>query len=155
MGLPQVSHYPRLGSIGIGSNRPLSRNDVVGKPFSYPELRARVQAVLRRTAPRQPGAVPTAGPVRIDRRRRTVTVGDRAVDVRGLEYALLCVLAADPTRVFTRNELMNEIWNYTGARTRTLDSHASRLRIKLINDTHRLVINVWGVGYRLNDGELR
>ncbi len=129
-------------------------DDVIAKPFSYPELRARVEAVLRRTAPRQPGAVLTAGPVRIDRRRRTVTVGDRAVEVRGLEYALLCALAAEPTRVFTRNELMNEIWGYTGARTRTLDSHASRLRIKLANDTHRLVINVWGVGYRLIDGQL-
>ena len=67
-------------------------DDVIAKPFSYPELRARVQAVLRRTAPRQPGAVLTAGPVRIDRRRRTVTVGNRAVEVRGLEYALLCAL---------------------------------------------------------------
>ena len=124
-------------------------DDVIAKPFSYPELRARVQAVLRRMTPREPGAIVTAGPVRIDRRRRTVAVGDRAVQVRGLEYALLCALAAEPTRVFTRNELMNEIWGYTGARTRTLDSHASRLRIKLANDTHRLVINVWGVGYRL------
>jgi DNA-binding response OmpR family regulator len=130
-------------------------DDVIAKPFSYPELRARVQAVLRRTAPRQPGAVVTAGPVRIDRRQRTVTVGNRDVELRGLEYALLCALAAEPTRVFTRDELMNRIWGYTSTRTRTLDSHASRLRIKLINDTHHLVINVWGIGYRLMDGELR
>ena len=118
-------------------------DDVIAKPFSYPELRARVEAVLRRMAPREPGAIVSAGPVRIDRRCRTVPVGNRAVEVRGLEYALLCALAVEPTRVFTRNELMNEIWGYTGARTRTLDS---RLRIKLANDTHRLVINVWGVG---------
>ena len=129
-------------------------DDVIAKPFSYPELRARVEAVLRRMTPREPGAIVSAGPVRIDRRCRTVTVGNQAVELRGLEYALLCALAVEPTRVFTRNELMNEIWGYTGARTRTLDSHASRLRIKLANDTHRLVINVWGVGYRLIDGEL-
>ena len=126
-------------------------DDVITKPFSYPELRARVQAILRRTAPRQPGAVLAAGPVRIDRRRCAVTVGDRAVELRGLEYALLCALAAEPTRVFTRDELMSEIWGYASNRTRTLDSHASRLRHKLSNDTHRLVINVWGVGYRLMD----
>jgi DNA-binding response OmpR family regulator len=83
-----------------------------------------------------------------------VTVGDRTVELRGLVYALLCALATEPTRVFTRNEVMNEVWGYTGARTRTLDSHASRLRIKLANDTHRLFINVWGVGYRPRDGQL-
>jgi DNA-binding response OmpR family regulator len=126
-------------------------DDVIAKPFSYPELRARVQAVLRRTAPRQSSAVITAGPLRIDRRRRAVTVRERAVELRALEYALLCTLATEPSRVFTRDELMNAIWGYTSARTRTLDSHASRLRRKLSSDTHRLVINVWGVGYRLMD----
>jgi DNA-binding response OmpR family regulator len=53
---------------------------------------------------------------------------------------------------FTREELMREVWGYQSAgRTRTLDSHACRLRAKLSSDTHRLVINVWGVGYRLID----
>ncbi len=126
-------------------------DDVITKPFSYPELRARVEAILRRMTPRQTGAIVSAGPVRIDRRRRSVTVVDRTVQLRGLEYQLLCTLATEPTRVFTRDELMNEIWGYTSARTRTLDSHASRLRNKLTNDTHHLVINVWGVGYRLID----
>jgi DNA-binding response OmpR family regulator len=55
--------------------------------------------------------------------------------------------------VFTREELMRDVWGYRSAgRTRTLDSHACRLRKKLSCDTHRLVINVWGVGYRLKDG---
>ncbi len=126
-------------------------DDVIAKPFSYPELRARIVAVLRRTNPRRPSTVLTAGPVRIDRRQRAVTVGNRAVELRGLEYDLLCVLAAEPTRVFTRHELMNTIWGYTSTRTRTLDSHASRLRRKLDNNSHSLIINVWGVGYRLLD----
>jgi DNA-binding response OmpR family regulator len=126
-------------------------DDVIAKPFSYPELRARVDAVLRRTAPRRPGTVITAGPVHVDRRRRSVRVGERTVELRALEYALLCALATEPSRVFTRNELMNAIWGYSNTRTRTLDSHASRLRNKLSTDTHRLVINVWGVGYRLLD----
>jgi DNA-binding response OmpR family regulator len=127
-------------------------DDVLVKPFSYPELRARIAAVLRRTAPRQPRRVLTAGPVLIDLRDRSVTVNERLVDLTANEYRLLCQLAAEPTRVFTREELMREVWGYGAAsRTRTLDSHACRLRAKLASDTHRLVINVWGVGLRLVD----
>ncbi len=72
------------------------------------------------------------------------------------EFALLGVLASDPTRVFTREELLRDVWGYhPGARTRTLDSHASRLRKKLeaAHPGLRLVVNVWGVGYRLTDSE--
>lgn len=124
-------------------------DDVILKPFSYPELRARIAAVLRRTTPRQPQPVLSAGGVRIDLRTRTATVADRAVELSAIEYQLLCTLAAEPTRVFTREELMRSIWGYSSARGRTLDSHASRLRRKLATDTDKLVINVWGVGYRL------
>jgi DNA-binding response OmpR family regulator len=98
-------------------------DDVVGKPFFYPELRARVGAVLRRTAPRQPGRVLEAGPVRIDLRRREVTVSTRVVELAAMEYELLGKLACEPARVFTREELMRDVWGYTGVRTRTLDSH--------------------------------
>jgi DNA-binding response OmpR family regulator len=128
-------------------------DDVVVKPFSYPELRARIAAVLRRTAPRQPRTVVSAGPVRVDLRNRAVTIDERPVELSAVEYRLLCHLAADPTRVFTREELLRDVWGYQSAgRTRTLDSHACRLRAKLSCDTHRLVINVWGVGLRLIDG---
>ncbi len=128
-------------------------DDVVVKPFSYPELRARIAAVLRRTIQRQPRPMLTAGPVCIDLRRRAVTVADRSVALSGLEYELLGKLASDPTRVFTRRELMSDVWGYSCGHTRTLDSHACRLRAKLANDTHRLVINVWAVGYRLLDAD--
>jgi DNA-binding response OmpR family regulator len=71
----------------------------------------------------------------------------------GRRRRLLCHLADEPTRVFTREELLRDVWGYQAAgRTRTLDSHAWRLRAKLACDTHRLVINVWGVGLRLIDG---
>jgi DNA-binding response OmpR family regulator len=126
-------------------------DDIVSKPFSYPELRARIAAVLRRTSPRVPPPVLAAGPVHIDLRQRSVTVAGRPVELRALEYQLLCKLASEPTRVFTRNELMRDIWGYTTGHTRTLDSHASRLRAKLVNESHNIVINVWGVGYRLID----
>jgi DNA-binding response OmpR family regulator len=127
-------------------------DDVIVKPFSYPELRARIAAVLRRTAPRQPRPTLTAGPVRIDLRDRSVSVDDRSVELSAVEYRLLCQLAGEPTRVFTRAELMAEVWGYAApGRTRTLDSHACRLRRKLACDTHRLVINSWGVGFKLLD----
>jgi hypothetical protein len=77
-------------------------DDVVVKPFSYPELRARIAAVLRRTRPRQPRPVLSAGPVRIDLRERRVTVDERAVELSAVEYRLLCHLAAEPSRVLTK-----------------------------------------------------
>jgi DNA-binding response OmpR family regulator len=105
--------------------------------------------------PRQARPVLSAGPVRIDLGDRRVTVDERAVELSAVEDRLQCHLAGEPTRVFTREELMRDVWGYRSmGRTRTLDSHACRLRAKLSSDTHRLVINVWGVGYRLMDGEL-
>jgi DNA-binding response OmpR family regulator len=80
-------------------------DDVIVKPFSYPELRARIAAVLRRTTPRQPRPVLSAGPVRIDLRDRRVTVDDWAVELSAVEYRLLCHLAAEPSRVLTKVKL--------------------------------------------------
>ena len=128
-------------------------DDVLVKPFCYPELPARIAAVLRRTAPRQPRRVLTAGPVRIDLRDRSVSVNERLVDLTANEYRLLCQLAAEPTRVFTREELLRDVWGHAhGGRTRTLDSHASRLRRRLADaGADGLLRNIWGVGYRLSD----
>lgn len=129
-------------------------DDVVRKPFAYPELRARIGAVLRRCERRRSARILRAGPVAIDVRSREVRVCDRPVQLSAKEYDLLVTLAGEPTRVFTRAELMRGIWGlHTFGHTRTLDSHVSRLRRKLCGDEHdRLVINVWGVGYRLLDG---
>lgn len=126
-------------------------DDILRKPFSYPELVARIRAVLRRTQPRQPHAILEAGPVQIDTRRRRVTVARRTVELTAVEYRLACKLASEPTRVFTRAELMRDVWGFITTRSRTLDSHAVRLRAKLANDSHAVVTNVWGVGYRLLD----
>ena len=131
-------------------------DDVVRKPFAYPELRARIAAVLRRSAMRRSARIMQAGPIVIDVGSRQVRVAGRPVELSAKEYDLLVTLAGEPTRVFTRAELMRGIWGLqTFGRTRTLDSHAHRLRRKLCGDGEdRLVINVWGVGYRLIDGEL-
>jgi DNA-binding response OmpR family regulator len=132
-------------------------DDVVEKPASYLELRARLTALLRRTSPRRTPQITVAGPVRIDHSTRSVTVSDAAITVSGLEYRLLCHLAAEPTRVFTREELLRDVWGYqfpAGLRTRTLDTHAARLRVKLRQATDApLLSTVWGVGYRLTAAE--
>ena len=99
-------------------------DDVVQKPFSYPELRARIGAVLRRAERRRDARILRAGPVTIDVRSREVRIGERRVELPAKEYGLLLALAGDPTRVFTREELLRAVWGYqTFGRTRTLDSH--------------------------------
>jgi DNA-binding response OmpR family regulator len=128
-------------------------DDVVRKPFAYPELRARIAAVLRRSQVRRSARIMRAGPITIDVRSREVRVAGRLVELSAKEYDLLVTLAGEPSKVFTRTELMRGVWGvHTFGHSRTLDSHASRLRRKLCADrTEKLVINVWGVGYRLID----
>jgi DNA-binding response OmpR family regulator len=131
-------------------------DDIVRKPFAYPELRARIGAVLHRSALRRSARILRAGPIVIDLRSREVRVGERPVELSAKEYDLLITLAGEPSRVFTRAELMRAVWGpRTFGHTRTLDSHASRLRRKLCGEgDEKLVINVWGVGYRLLDPAL-
>ncbi len=127
-------------------------DDFVAKPATYLELRARLRALLRRSAS-VPGCsrVLEVGPLTVDMGARTVTLAGRDVLLRRMEFELLVHLAREPTRVFAREELLRAVWGYrAGGSTRTLDSHASRLRRKLAPDgAGRWVISVWGVGYRL------
>jgi len=127
-------------------------DDVISKPLSYPELRERVAAVLRRCGHPRRGAVLRAGPVTIDLAARTVDVDGQSVELSRLEFDLLRALAAEPGRVFTRAELLRDVWGYpTATRSRTLDSHAGRLRGKLrAGGADRMIVSVWGVGYRLD-----
>jgi DNA-binding response OmpR family regulator len=127
-------------------------DDYLVKPVHYPELRARIAAVLRRRAEWREGPL-RVGELVVDMMRREAWVGERPVRLSNKEFSLLRVLASDPHRVFVKRELLGEVWGYrTPAKTRTLDSHASRLRRKLDPEQARYVINCWGVGYRLLDG---
>ena len=129
-------------------------DDYVARPFVYEELRARIRAVLRRAAPPPPIRT-EAAEIRVDLATRRVTVRETRVAVSGKEYELLLKLMSDPARVFRKEELLRDVWGYRSiGRTRTLDSHASRLRRKLnaVGTDERYVLNVWGVGYRLLDG---
>ena len=131
-------------------------DDYIAKPFSYPELAARIAAVLRRSHERRARGVIQVADLRIDPASREVRMADRKVDLSAKEFALLHALAADPRRVFTKEELLRGVWGFQlMGSTRTLDSHASRLRRKLAPAAggRRWVVNVWGVGYRLTDPE--
>ena len=125
-------------------------DDYLDRPFSYEELLARIRAVLRRTAPRN-GEVLRAGDLEIDRPTRCVRVLGQRLALPAREYDLLVKLAEQPTRVFTKDELLREVWGFRAmGRTRTLDSHASRVRRRIATLTETpYVINEWGVGYRL------
>jgi DNA-binding response OmpR family regulator len=144
LGQPDADAVDRLRAFDRGCD------DYVPKPFVYDELLARIRAVLRRAVPRHRDLL-EAGDVVVDKATRGVTVLGRAVLLSGKEYALLAMLASEPTRVFTKEELLRDVWGFrSAARTRTLDSHASRLRRKLGDvGGGPYVVNVWGVGYRL------
>jgi len=128
-------------------------DDYVCKPFSYPELRGRVAALLRRSGQRPRTGRLRVGELMIDPSSREVSVRDARVELSAKEFALLRTLASEPTRVFTKDELLRGVWGFRSqGQTRTLDSHACRLRKKLSVNGDQFVMNVWGVGYRLVDG---
>ena len=127
-------------------------DDFLAKPASYLELRARVRAVLRRTQ-RGSTAPRRVGPLAVDPQRMEARYAGQLIQLARMEFALLCRLAEDPLRVFTKHELLREVWGFRSEpRTRTLDAHAYRLRRKLCHaGAIGHVVNVRGVGYRLVD----
>ena len=110
-----------------------------------------MRAVLRRRDERRAGPL-RVGEIVVDPSRREVRVAGEPVRLANKEFSLLRMLASEPTRVFTKAELLRDVWGFRSlGRTRTLDSHASRLRRKLDPESGRYVVNCWGVGYRLID----
>jgi DNA-binding response OmpR family regulator len=129
-------------------------DDYICKPFSYPELRGRVAALLRRARQRRGGGGRIRiGDLELDAAARTARLRGAPLALSQKEFALLRMLASEPVRVFTKDELLRQIWGFRHmGTTRTLDSHACRLRRKLGVHGDKYVVNVWGVGYRFVDG---
>jgi len=141
---PDADAIARVRALESGAD------DVVPRDL-YLELVARVRALLRRAMLGQADVV-EAGPLVVDHRARQVRVGDVRVRLSAREFQLAARLASEPRRVFTKTELLRDVWDIrtNGVRTRTVDSHASRLRRKLeAAGAHDVVVNDWGVGYRL------
>jgi len=139
-----------------------AREDTLAGADSLAAERRRLRAVVAREQERHgtQTASPTPalrdrveiGPLAIDPASRRVTVDGEEVRLSVKEYGVLRALASDPTRVFTKEELLRDVWDapHGYGSSRTLDSHASRLRRKLNGAPERhFVVNCWGIGYRL------
>jgi DNA-binding response OmpR family regulator len=136
----------KLLGLGVGAD------DYVTKPFSPRELTARVRTVLRRAGRARPvdGTI-RYGDLGIDEGRRTVERGQREIPVTAREFDLLVHLAKHANQVFTREQLMNAVWDYEFAGdSATVTVHIRRLRAKIESDPSRPrhLKTVWGVGYK-------
>ncbi len=138
----------------------MGADDYMTKPFSLRELEARLKSLLRRIRTKaveeddSDQAPIVRGDLRIDPARREVTIAGRSIDLTPKEFELLTLFASHPGRVYSRKYLLENIWDYTyGGYDRTIDSHINRLRSKVEEDPDepKLVLTVWGVGYKFND----
>lgn len=153
--LPLIVLTGRAGDLDRLRGFDRGADDYVTKPFSYPELRARIVSLLRRSRRRPGTGRIRVGPLELDPVARQVWLHGQPLELSKKEFALTRALAGEPTRVFTREELLRGVWGFRSlGTTRTLDSHVSRLRKKLNAHGDAFVVNVWGVGYRLLDGGL-
>ena len=132
-------------------------DDYLAKPFDNLELGLRIQALLKRTSVqdhRLAQKVIRHGNLEIDMDRHTVSVNGREVSLTPIEFNIVKLLASTPGYVYSRNDLLNAIWDtaYEGYK-RNIDPHVNRLRTKIEDNPKKpkYILTVWGVGYKFND----
>lgn len=140
----------------------MGADDYIVKPFALTEVVARVRALLRRVAAlSKPAADPSdavivAQGLRIDAQSRSVTLGGQPLALTAREFDLLHFFARHPGRMFTRLELLNQVWGYNhDGYEHTVNSHINRLRAKIETDPAKpaRILTVWGVGYKFAEAD--
>lgn len=153
----RTSELDRVLGLEVGAD------DYLAKPFSVPELVARVNAILRRAGQYQSLQSSRVrsplqfGELHVDPDKRQVRRGDINIELTAREFDLLWHFASNPERVFTRSQLLDSVWGYGHAGyEHTVNSHINRLRAKIETDPARpeYVITVWGVGYKFSGKEI-
>ncbi|HEU5169401.1 MAG TPA: response regulator transcription factor [Gemmatimonadales bacterium] len=143
----RVEEVDKLLGLSLGAD------DYVTKPFSPREVAARIRAILRRTDRGPAVRVLRRGPLVMDRDRHRVTVAGREVPLTKVEFRLLQALLEGPERVYTREALLNRIYDHHEAAVvdRAIDVHVGKLREKLGDDPARprFIATVRGIGYKL------
>jgi len=138
----------KIVGLGIGSD------DYVVKPFNPKELVARIKRMLERTRKaREKGGTTKVGfkEIDIDIIKRRVTVAGRIVNLTPKEYDLLVFLVSNQDRVFSREELLREVWGSDAYDTRSVDVHIKYIREKLCEPASAYVQTSWGKGYKFSD----
>lgn len=140
----------------------MGADDYIGKPFRTRELVSRVKSALRRSEGKQSNRENTSqclvqGPIKIMKETHQVFFNEREVDLTLKEFELLEKLVRNPGRVFTRDELLEDIWGYDYmGETRTVDVHIRQLRKKIeVDDKNpELILTIRGMGYKFKAGNL-
>ena len=152
--VPVIMLTARTDTQDVVAGLEAGADDYVTKPFKSKELLARVRTRLRRTSDGGNAEHVRAGDLDIDVAGHQVRRGEVEIGLTPLEFDLLVTLARTPWKVFTREELLEQVWGYQhGADTRLVNVHVQRLRSKVEPDPERprIVVTVRGVGYRIGD----
>ena len=136
------TEFDRVKGLDLGAD------DYIVKPFGMSELIARVRARLRRIAPKANDDALTIGSITLDKRGHTVRINGESIVLTIKEYDLLCLLMENRGMAFSREQLLDKVWDYSyDGGTRTVDVHIQTLRAKL-GDSGRMIETVRGIGYR-------